>query len=164
MIEIYRPKWEGNEGRRIGLAEYRLKYEGAVVEINITYKNKEGLRLYPDPFYMRKVDIVKYPVEMASGTKVYVIPIADLSPTSDCSTQYVPYEIHCCGKSMRQKLNGIRVTYHCNKCGKQSPIEWEIEKVATETPKGLEKDTDIPVISNQATQPNLGLQEEIGGK
>jgi predicted RNA-binding Zn-ribbon protein involved in translation (DUF1610 family) len=150
MIEINKPKWEGNQIRRIGLADYRLRLEGNIVEINITYRNKEGLRLYPDPFYARKVDIVKYPVESASGTKVYVVPISDLSISPTLETKYVEYDFDCpsCKTQMRQNLHKNIVSYKCVKCGKSSIIEWEVDTtVATETPEILYKDGDVPVLS-----------------
>lgn len=146
MIEIFKPKWEGNQQRRIGLAEYRLKLEGAIVEINITYKNKEGLRLYPDPFYIRKTDILHYPVENASGTKVYVIPIDDLSTSPTLQQKYVENDLDCyhCKVQMKQILHKHTVSYKCPKCNKISPIQWEI---ATEPPKVLAKEEEVPVIS-----------------
>jgi Zn-finger nucleic acid-binding protein len=165
MIEIYKPKWEGNSIRRIGLAEYRLKLEGAIVEINITYRNKEGLRLYPDPFYMRKVDIVggHYPVENASGTKVYVIPIADLSTSPTLEHKYVEYDQECpkCKIAMRQNLHKKTVSYICPKCGEKSFIEWilgeEIQSIATKDEKGLDISKETPVNSKVEAdnQPNL---------
>lgn len=168
MIEIFKPKWEGNTIRRIGLAEYRLKLEGNIVEINITYKTKEGLRLYPDPLFMRKVDIVKYPVENASGTKVYVVPIADLSTSPTLDERYVNQDLQCCGVNMRQTLHKNLVSYKCNKCGKISDIQWELgpETFATETPKGVDKVEDIPVNSKveAEVQSTFDLQEDSVGK
>ncbi len=155
MIEINKPKFEGNRERRIGIAEYRLKLEGAVVEINITYRTKEGLRLYPDPFYARKVDIVRYPVETASGTKVYVVPIADLSTSPTFEHKYIEYNLDCpkCKITMRQNLHKNIVSYKCNQCGYLSNIEWEVdfekEKIATEQPKVLDLHKDDVVQSNE---------------
>lgn len=151
MIEIYKPKWEGNTERRIGLADYRLRLEGNIVEINITYKNKEGLRLYPDPFYIRKVDIVHYPVENASGTKVYVVPISDLSTSPTLEHKYVEYDLDCpnCKVQMKQNLHKHTVSYKCPKCNKTSPIQWEVDltPIATETEKRLANSEEVPVIS-----------------
>jgi predicted RNA-binding Zn-ribbon protein involved in translation (DUF1610 family) len=152
MIEVNKPKWEGNSIRRIGLADYRLRLEGNIVEINITYRNKEGLRLYPDPFYARKVDIVKYPIENASGTKVYVVPIADLSTSPTLETKYVEHDFDCpsCKIQMRQNLHKNIVSYKCVKCGKTSNIEWEVEfikEIATENEKGVDKSEEVPVNS-----------------
>ena len=129
MIEIYKPKWEGNSIRRIGLADYRLRLEGNIVEINITYKTKEGLRLYPDPFFMRKTDIVHYPVENASGTKVYVVPIADLSTSPTLEQKYVEYDLDCpnCKVQMRQNMHKHTVSYKCPKCNKRYGIRVRIK-------------------------------------
>lgn len=131
MIEVYKPLWNGNKQRCVGLADYRIALEGNIIEVNITYKTKgEGLRLYPEPFYIRKVDIVRYPPENAKGTKVYVVPICDLSTSPDMSKKYVQYDIECpdCKQKMRQNLNGLQVTYKCDKCSKVSAIEWELDK------------------------------------
>jgi predicted RNA-binding Zn-ribbon protein involved in translation (DUF1610 family) len=163
MIEIYKPKWEGNSIRRIGLADYRLRLEGNIVEINITYKTKEGLRLYPDPFYMRKTDIVHYPVENASGTKVYVVPIADLSTSPTLEHKYVEYDLDCpnCKVQMRQNMHKHTVSYKCPKCNKISPIQWETEpivpSVATNTSKGVDKNPEVPVISKVVTETQSNL-------
>jgi len=160
VIEIYRPKWEGNQQRRIGIAEYRLKLEGAIVEINITYRNKEGLRLYPDPFFMRKTDIFHYPVELASGTKVYVIPIADLSTSPTLEHKYIEYDLDCpnCKVKMKQNLHKHTVSYKCPRCNKISPIQWEVE-FATKEQKVVDKPTEVPVISKVEvdSQPTLDL-------
>jgi len=163
VIEIYKPKWEGNSERRIGLAEYRLKLEGNIVEINITYKTKEGLRLYPDPFYIRKTDIFHYPIENASGTKVYVVPIADLSTSPTLEHKYVEHELDCpnCKVQMNQNLHKHTVSYKCPKCNKISPIQWEVDltPIATETPKVLAKADEVPVISDVEadSQPTLDM-------
>jgi len=157
MIEIRKPLFEGKGERKIGIAEYRLKLEGAIVEINITYRTKEGLRLYPDPFYARKVDIVRYPVELASGTKVYVVPIADLSTSPTMEHQYIEYNLDChkCNVRMKQILHKNIVSYKCPKCGDKSNLEWEVERLATEQPEKLEKPSDVSLLSEIEEQQNL---------
>jgi hypothetical protein len=131
MIEIHKPKWEGNRIRAIGLADYRVALEGNIIEINITYRNKEGLRLYPNPFYIRKTDVVKYPPGNASGTKVYEIPISDLSTTPELNDKYVPYDIKCpkCKQVMRQSMRNLLVSYTCSTCQIKSVIQWEFKEV-----------------------------------
>jgi len=161
MIEIYKPLFEGKGERKIGIAEYRLKLEGAIVEINITYKTKEGLRLYPDPLFMRKVDIVKYHTELASGTKVYVVPIAELSTSPTLEHRYLEYNIDChkCHVRMKQTLHKNIVSYKCPKCGIKSNLEWEVEfekpDLATKEDEILEKPTDVPLLSKIEEQQNL---------
>lgn len=161
MIEIYKPLFEGKGERKIGIAEYRLKLEGAIVEINITYKTREGLRLYPDPFYARKVDIVRYPVELASGTKVYVVPIADLSTSPTLEHRYLEYNFDCekCNIRMKQTLHKNIVSYHCPKCGDKLNLEWEVEfknpSIATKEEQILEKTPVVPLLSEIDTQENL---------
>jgi hypothetical protein len=135
MFLIHKPLWNGNKQRCVGLADYRLALEGNIVEIQIDYKSQEGLRLYPNPFYIRKVDAVKYPPQNASGTKVYVVPICNLSTTPSMDKKYVEYNLDCpkCNVDMRQNLNGIMVSYVCEKCGAVSNIEWELGKPTLES-------------------------------
>ena len=130
MFIIHKPLWNGNKQRCVGLADYRLVLEGNIVEIQIDYKSQEGLRLYPDPLYIRKTDAVKYPVQNASGTKVYVIPVCDLRTSPDMDKKYVEYDLDCprCNVTMRQNLSGLMVSYKCEKCGAKSAIEWELDK------------------------------------
>lgn len=136
MFIIHKPLWNGNRQRCVGLADYRLALEGNVVEIQIDYKSQEGLRLYPDPLYIRKTDAVKYPPQNASGTKVYVIPICNLSTTPDMGKKYVEYDLACpkCETTMRQNLSGVTVSYVCEKCGAKSAIEWEFDKPKASKP------------------------------
>lgn len=157
MIEVYRPLWKGNTERCIGLAEYRVALEGNIIEVNITYKNKEGLRLYPNPFYVRKVDVVRYPTENAKGTKVYVVPICDMSTSPDMSKKYVQYDIECkhCKQLMRQNLNGLIVTYKCEKCGTVSAIEWELRKPEPTASKTIEPEPVETTIQHTDKQGSL---------
>jgi DNA-directed RNA polymerase subunit RPC12/RpoP len=135
------------------LADYRVVLEGSVIEVNIDYKNEEGLRLYPEPLYIRKVNVSKYPIQNASGTKVYVIPICDLSTTPDTKTKYVPYDINCpkCNKEMSQNLHGLAVSYQCSNCGTKSHLEWEIDKpkptavIETTDSEPFKNDTDTKI-------------------
>ena len=68
------------EGKRcVGVADYRLRYESAKVKIEIDYiTKKERMRLYPNPLYIEKLKVVKYPVQYVQDTKLYIIPIEDL--------------------------------------------------------------------------------------
>jgi len=77
MINIRAPIWNGGK-RCIGIADYRLPHENSIVEIAIGYTNKEGMKIYPNKFYVDKAKLIKYPVMHVKDTKLYIIPIADL--------------------------------------------------------------------------------------
>jgi len=73
-ITIKVPIWK--EPRSIGIAGWRLT--GERIEIEIVYKNKEGERLYPERYYIDCDSARKYPAQVVSGTKLFVIPIKEL--------------------------------------------------------------------------------------
>jgi hypothetical protein len=47
VIEILTPIWGGGN-RKVGVARHKI---GTHNEIHILVKNKEGLRIYPNPYY-----------------------------------------------------------------------------------------------------------------
>lgn len=80
MITIHKPIWRKDNGRRcVGLAEYRLRQEGAITEIEIDYINQEGNRIYPNKFHIKTDDVYWYPARWAKGNvKLFIVPIEDL--------------------------------------------------------------------------------------
>jgi len=77
-IHIKKPIMNGGQ-RAVGIADYRLKYEGSIARIEIDYiTKKEGMKLYPHPFTIAKNNIVKYPTQYIQSTKLYIVPIADM--------------------------------------------------------------------------------------
>ena len=78
-IHIRKPIMNKDGQRCVGLADYRLKYEDESVKVIIDYITKrEGMRLYPNPFYVPRSKVVKYPVQYVKDTKLYIVPIADM--------------------------------------------------------------------------------------
>lgn len=80
MIIIHKPIWRKDTGRRcVGIAEYRLRCEGTITEIEIDYTNKEGERIYPNKFCIATEKVYWYPVRWAkNNVKLYIVPIEDL--------------------------------------------------------------------------------------
>ena len=73
-VVIHEPIWK--PPRSIGIAEDRLKT--AVIEIEIDYVNKQGERIYPEPFYAYSHHIRSYPSVEKFGHTLYIVPIEDL--------------------------------------------------------------------------------------
>lgn len=81
--DIREPIWNG--GRRcVGLAEFRLKRDSII--ITISYKDKYGVKLYPDKYFMSCVKAKKYPTKEVSTArgmmKLFIIPIDDFEIVS----------------------------------------------------------------------------------
>jgi hypothetical protein len=92
MIEILKPVYMGNnpQNRKIGIAEYRLRNEPMIVEIHIKHQRspKHGTGyIYPQKFFMSKLDISKYPLESIKTKHgeipMYIVPIIDLKPVDN---------------------------------------------------------------------------------
>ena len=124
MIQVHRIIKDPDS---IRLSESQLRYEGKMVEINILAKNSDGFLIYPEPFYIKKINIAKYPTDKNSTNKAYLIPLCDLIATP--TKKYVPYNVVCpkCKKDMQQILKGNTVSYRCN-CGGKVGIEWILEE------------------------------------
>ena len=71
-ITIMSPIWAT---RSIGIAEYKIVDD---LRICISYETKDNGRLYPDAFYIKKKDALKYPVQYVKNVKLHIIPIDDL--------------------------------------------------------------------------------------
>lgn len=75
IFEIKTPVWGG---RKVGLATYKI---GTHNEIRITYTDKQGLLVYPQPFYISGEKARTYPVQPVRSNpniKLHVIPVSDL--------------------------------------------------------------------------------------
>lgn len=72
-IEIKSPIWKT---RSIGIAKYKVTDD---IKIDIVYKNKNGERLYPDSYVVKKHIAMSYPIQtLKSGIELYIIPIKEL--------------------------------------------------------------------------------------
>jgi len=71
-LTIREPIWKN---RSIGIASYRANSD---LRINISYRDKKGKRLFPDTYFIKKDQIIKYPIQKYKGIKLYIIPIEDL--------------------------------------------------------------------------------------
>ena len=78
-VHIKKPIMNKDGQRCVGIADYRLKYESNFVEVVIDYiTKKENMRIYPNPLYIPKTNVLKYPVQYVKDTKLYIVPIADM--------------------------------------------------------------------------------------
>lgn len=80
IIDIKAPLWNGGK-RMIGIAPERVKKDVAY-KIQISYKNKDGVRIYPKSYRMRGWEILRYKVQ-AFNTKYglksfHLIPVDEL--------------------------------------------------------------------------------------
>ena len=76
-FEIRTPVWGG---RKVGLATYKV---GTHNQVDISFTNSSGERIYPNSFYVSGEKIKKYPIEPVKSNpsvKLYIIPINDLEP------------------------------------------------------------------------------------
>ena len=74
---IWEPRWRD---KTVLLADRKI---GKHNDVHITYKNKEGLRQFPNPFYISGLQARKYPVEEMKTKKgdylrVRAIPLSKL--------------------------------------------------------------------------------------
>lgn len=73
-IKIRTPIWKT---RSIGVAEYHFSFNN-IIEIEITYKNKQGEKIYPDIYVLSWDKASQYPIQIVKGTRLRIIPISDL--------------------------------------------------------------------------------------
>ena len=71
-IDIRVPIWKS---KSVGIADRMLNDD---IEINILYKNKEGVRLYPCTYTIKKELVKKFPIQFVNGVKLHIVPIAKL--------------------------------------------------------------------------------------
>ena len=70
--QIKEPIWKTNS---IGIAEHRLKTD---LLVDIVYCNKDGERVYPNTYIIKKGSLSNYPSRTIKGHKIYEVPINDL--------------------------------------------------------------------------------------
>lgn len=73
-IKIRKPIWDG---MKVGIAEYHLKGE-RMIEVEILYKTKKGVRMFPGVYCILSEEALKYPIQTVKGVKLRIIPIVDL--------------------------------------------------------------------------------------
>ena len=73
-VKIRSPIWKN---RSIGVAEHHFN-DSDPIEIEITYKNKQGKRIYPDVYWLSWDQAGVYPTQVVKGTVLRIIPISAL--------------------------------------------------------------------------------------
>ena len=74
-ILIKAPIWHS---RSIGIAEHKISLGGGV-EVEIVYKDKNGVQVYPNVYEITMREAIEYPRQEAQrGVTLRIIPIADL--------------------------------------------------------------------------------------
>jgi hypothetical protein len=76
ILKIREPIWKFP--RSIGIASKELSEES--VQIEITYKTKDGKRLFPDIYEMKSHIIKRFPTQRRKGVTLYIVPIEALNP------------------------------------------------------------------------------------
>ena len=72
-IIIKEPIWSK---KAIGIATWKATDD---LIISITYVNKLGIRVFPYDYFIKKEDLIKYPImQLKNNITVYVVPIKDL--------------------------------------------------------------------------------------
>ena len=74
-VKIRSPIWKD---RSIGVAEYHFKSIFDAIEIEITYENKQGDRIYPAVYVLSWDEANIYPTQTVRGTLLRIIPISEL--------------------------------------------------------------------------------------
>lgn len=79
-FEMAAPKWNGGK-RCVGLNADRLNCD--MVEVDIRYKDKLGVRVFPKVLNMSSTKVKTYPIQVVSGgVRLHIVPIADLTEKS----------------------------------------------------------------------------------
>jgi hypothetical protein len=76
QFKILKPVWNGGK-RMVGLADFRISSNNS---IEIMYKDKTGVRIYPHQYSMSGSELKKYPLESFSPNMplLRMVPIEDL--------------------------------------------------------------------------------------
>ena len=62
--------------KAVGISEYNAQDD---LQITISYKNKYHQKIYPATYTITKEKIITYPIKYCGKTKLYIIPIKDLT-------------------------------------------------------------------------------------
>lgn len=83
-LTIKEPIWST---RSLGIAEQRVKGD-TMMEVRVSYKDKQGNLMYPYRFLMQTTQIRKYPTKVVrGGVRVHIVPIKDFGVVDDTSTE-----------------------------------------------------------------------------
>jgi len=72
-LKIKEPIWKNQS---IGIASFRAVDD---LEITIAYTDKYGNKKFPGKYYIKKEEIVTYPIQYCRGIKLHIVPIEELS-------------------------------------------------------------------------------------
>lgn len=81
-FEIKEPIWNIRSfiphsfGRGVGIAKSKLDQDDITIEI--TYKDKDGNRVYPKPFKLARFKADLMPVKRIKGTELIIVPLSEL--------------------------------------------------------------------------------------
>ena len=79
-IEIRFPIWKT---RSVGVAEYKITDD---LLISISYETKDGRKLYPDKYFMKREEALTYPLQVVRGVDLRIIPISHLKALNPVRT------------------------------------------------------------------------------
>jgi hypothetical protein len=87
MINVYIrfPIWDSQS---IGVNKKIIRDD---LIIEILYMKKDGERLYPHTYFMRKKIALRYPIQEVKGVSLYIIPIHDLVVLTKEQIEYAQY-------------------------------------------------------------------------
>jgi hypothetical protein len=114
-IEISYAKYNGTNGRKeVGIAAWRLPYEGVITQVRITQTYKKGKikgkLIYPTLYCMPTEKIVKYPTQVVSNnTLLYIVPLDDFSPRKFDSGEPQHYQKAIAEKPVEAKVEQGRL-------------------------------------------------------
>jgi len=74
-FEIHKPRWKSPIS--VGLACSRID-QGGIATVEITYKDKNGKRLYPSKYSIPCSVVQRHPKSKAGPTEVYMVPVKSL--------------------------------------------------------------------------------------
>jgi hypothetical protein len=89
MIKVYikYPIWAT---KSVGISRKIIKDD---LLIEILYIDKEGKRLFPNLYAIHKATALSYPKKDVQGTKLHIIPIADMKEISGEEREQLEYKL-----------------------------------------------------------------------
>ena len=76
MIQIWKPLMRADTGRReVGLAIHKVMMERETVQVQITYRRKDGSLIYPNIFEIQRSKLVGYPESVIKGVRIVKVPL-----------------------------------------------------------------------------------------